>query len=87
MLNLTNLSKKEQIYLLTLIKISKITQNPLNLDTLACLKSGVLESALSSIKDKIKPRQYRVLEKIIKKIVYPSFIDGEILVPMENRLC
>lgn len=86
MLNLSNLSKKERIYLAELINSSRICQTEITADILNSLKQKVLESALETVRGKIDRRKLKVLEKIIGKVVYPAILVGEILVPEENRL-
>lgn len=87
MLNLSNLNCKEKIYLAELVNYSKLmSPGGITYKTLSSLKPGVLEHALEITSKNLAPGKVTVLNRIINKIAYPALIDGEILVPIENRL-
>lgn len=75
MLFLSNLSRREKIYLNELIQILEIK---VSADTLNSLKPGVLQIALAArAANNLDRRKVRVINKILDKIVYPSLIDAE----------
>jgi len=85
MINLSNLSFKEKIYLAELVRASPL-EVEITPESLHALKPGVLEVALSLVTVRLDKRQTQVIKKIIEKIPVPDLQDGELLAPKENRL-
>ena len=68
MINLTNTSKKERAYLIEMCNASNEFSRPVDEVTLRALKTGALEAALNALNPKLKPRQVKVLTRIIGRI-------------------
>jgi len=89
MLNLSNLSTKEKIYLTELFNSSKISSFEVSPDTLNSLKPGVLQHALASLPN-LDNRKVKILNKILDKINYYGLIKEGQFTPakifIENKI-
>lgn len=84
MINLQNLKFKHKVYLTELVR-KIFPELQIEPDTLNSIKPGVLQFCLNKIN--ISVRKKRAIENIINKIPpRGQLIEGEILVPEENRL-
>lgn len=73
MINITNLSIEEQIYMVELA--NKIVNPPIDLETLNSLKPGVLNFALNNINLPNDKKDF--LNSIVNKVLLPVIVEGE----------
>lgn len=88
MINLSELSTKEKIYLTELFNSSKISNFEISPDNLNSLKPGVLQHALASLPN-LDQRKVKILNKILDKINYYGILKEGELAPakifLENK--